>query len=243
MIKILPKKNRLCVLIPAFNEELNIKQVIYEIKKNNKKLKIIVIDDGSTDATGILAKKAGARVLTSNKNCGTGKALQKGFRYALKNNFSFIFQMDADGQHDPRDLKKLIKKMKSVNADMVIGSRYIKKTVYKTPLRRFLCIKFLSIILNIFFKIKIADPTSGYRLFNRKAVGFLLDHYKDGYPEVLSIAALTTAGYKIEEVSVNMRCRFNGKSSLSNISGFLCFINNILEILKYYFMFKIKLDF
>jgi len=225
---------KICVIIPTYNEALNIRHVITEIKKCIKS-EIVVIDDGSKDNTAKIAKLENVVVITCKKNKGSGKAIQKGLRYVLAKNFQIAIQLDGDGQHNPCDIAKLLKKMIKKNADVVIGSRFIKKTNYKAPIERFISIKILSWILRITFGIRITDPTSGFRAINKTTMRFLLDHYSLPYPEALSIAALTSYNFKVEEASVTMRPRFNGKSSLNTFKGFKCLLFNIIEIINYRF--------
>jgi hypothetical protein len=226
----------ICILIPAYNEELNIKQVIGELKSVNKKFQIVVINDGSVDKTGILAKEAGAIVLTNNRNQGSGEAIKKGFRYALKNNFSCAIQIDGDGQHNPEDINKLIKALKTLRVDIIIGSRYIKKTAYKTPFLRLISIGVISILYKLLYNFLINDPTSGYRVFNKKAIQFLNKDYEFRYPEAISIATIIRGNLKIKEISVTMRPRRYGKSSINIFSGFYYFLSAVIKIIYYRFI-------
>jgi hypothetical protein len=227
----------ICILIPVYNEEPNVRKVIRELKKVNNKFHIVVINDGSTDKTASLAKNAGAIVLTNAKNMGSGMAMKKGLRYALAHNFSSAIQIDGDGQHNPKDIKKLIRALKTHTVDMVIGSRYIKKTTYKTPLLRYICIRTIAALYRL-YNFHITDPTSGYRAFNKKAMKFLVKDYTFRYPEAISIAALIKNNFKIKEISITMKPRLYGKSSINILNGFYYFLLNITQIIYYRFVNK-----
>ena len=120
-----------CIIIPAYNEQNSIENVINSIRKVSKKLAIVVVNDGSTDNTFKKAKKTKCTILNHPFNLGIGGAVQTGLMWAKNNKFKFAIQVDADGQHQPKDIPTLLKSLKK--ADMVIGSRYVKKTDYKTP--------------------------------------------------------------------------------------------------------------
>jgi len=229
---------KFCVLIPAYNEELNIQQVIREIRGVDKNLQIIVIDDGSTDNTAGVAKSEKAIVLKQEKNLGSGEALKAGFKYALFQRYQYLLRLDADGQHNPTDIPKLMKALIKDRVDLVIGSRFIKKTKYRIPVYRLVCIKIIALIYRYFYGFMIADPTSGYRGYNRKTARFLLDHYQSAYPEANSFASLIFNHFKIKEVSSAMRPRLHGKSSIHLIKGFYFFLLIVSKIIIYRFKKK-----
>lgn len=218
-------------MIPAYNEELNLGQVIREIKAVERNLKIVVIDDGSEDETSKIAQKEGVIVLSHKKNLGSGEAIKTGFKYALKNNYQYMIRLDADGQHNPQEIPRFIKKLLLEEANMMVGSRFLKKTSYQTPIYRLFCIKTIALIYRLFYGFKITDPTSGYRGYDRKTANFLMNHYQESYPEAISIASLLINGFKIKEISSNMRPRFHGKSSIHLVKGFYFFILIVSKII------------
>lgn len=135
------------IIIPAYNEEENIEAVVESIHKLKIKLDVLVVNDGSTDNTSKVAKKTGAIVIDLPNNLGIGGAVQTGYLYALRNNYDIAIQLDGDGQHDPKDIIKMIEKIEKENYDMVIGSRFIKKTNYKQTFFRMTGIKIMSFII------------------------------------------------------------------------------------------------
>jgi glycosyltransferase involved in cell wall biosynthesis len=161
---------KLFIILPAFNEAPVIGQVLAgvkkELKKINLKSEIVVIDDASWDKTAKVAKEKGATVLTHFINRGLGGALATGMEYARKNKAEIVLTMDSDGQHDPEDLKKVIKPILSQKADIVIGVREIKKM----PFDRKIITLVSSLITYLFFGIYCSDTQSGFRVFNQKAL-------------------------------------------------------------------------
>lgn len=164
-------KKKLMVVLPAFNEEKVIDQVLVNLKKTLKKFigwqsQIVVVDDGSSDKTSIIAHKFGALVLKHPINRGLGGALFTGFQFARLKKVDFLITMDSDGQHDPADIKKIIKPFIEQKADIVIGVR----NIFEMPLDRKI-ITFLSSFLTfLLFGIWCGDTQSGFRGFNRKAI-------------------------------------------------------------------------
>lgn len=201
-----------CIIIPAYNEEKSIKSVTDSIKKVNRKFHIVIINDGSTDKTREIAEKTRVRVINLPFNLGIGGAVQTGIIYAKAKGFEKAVQLDADGQHDPKYIPWLLKKLKGV--DMVIGSRYLKKTGYKTPFVRLLGTKIISELIYLTCAKRIYDPTSGYKAFNKRVIDFFSSHFPQEFPDAVSRVILLKNGYKIKEVPVEMRKRLAGKSSV-----------------------------
>lgn len=164
---------KLCVVLPAFNEEVVISQVLTSVKKELKKLpgwqaQLVVVDDGSHDRTGQVARKAGAIVLRHVLNRGLGGAISTGMGYAKKINADILVTIDSDGQHDPEDIKKVIGPILEGRADVVIGSRLFDRK--KMPLDRLIISWGGSILTFFLFRIWTTDSQSGFRAFNRKAM-------------------------------------------------------------------------
>lgn len=211
------RKKRL-IIIPAFNEEERIGLVIDEIKKFLKGVDIVVIDDGSKDRTGEIAFLKGATVLTHPFNFGYGASLQTGFKYAILNDYDYIAQMDADFQHKGEFLPKLFLEIEKGDYDVIVGSRFLKKAGYKIPLFRFLGMKLFSKITSFLIGQKITDPTSGFRVINKKVAKFYTsDFYPTDFPDADVIIMLKLGGAKIKEIPVKMRSSPPKKSMHSGI--------------------------
>lgn len=207
--------NKILVVIPAYNEGKNIASVVDDIYHQKLALDVLIINDGSQDDTSKKAFQSGALVADLPTNLGIGGARQTGLIYALKNNYDYCLQMDADGQHPAKNIKRLIKAARE--SDVVIGSRFLKKTKYRGALNRRLGIRLLSFILRLVLGQQITDPTSGLRIFSKPVISFLTKNYPVDYPEVEPFLYLHWAGFKIKEVPAEMEFRKAGKSSIAPV--------------------------
>ena len=229
------------IIIPAFNEEKRIQKLISEIKLISEDYEIIVIDDGSNDNTANAALSAGAVVISHPFNLGYGSALQTGYKYALKNYFDIIVQMDADGQHDPKYIPQMIDILANQDIDVLIGSRFKNKTNYKTTLARKLGIKLFSAITSLIIKKKITDATSGYQAIKAKVLPFLVsEFFPSDYPDADLLIMLDYNGFKIEEFAMEM---YPDSQNKSMHKGFLKNIYYIFKMLISIFLLIISINF
>lgn len=206
---------KILAIIPAYNEESNIYNVVTAIKKEAEEVDILVINDGSKDDTGKEAIRAGAKVINMPYNLGIGGAVQTGYIYALQNNYDIAIQVDGDGQHNPKDIEKIIKPIIEGKSDMVIGSRFKDKTDYKPSFCRNLGIMFFSKLVSTLCRASYYDTTSGYRAINRSCMELFCNYYPKDYPEVETIVYACKNGMRITEISVDMNYRKAGKSSIT----------------------------
>ena len=211
-------KDKILIVIPAYNEADNIEGVIKEIKKDINYADILVINDCSKDNTVEIVKKNGVKCITNIFNLRYAWAVQTGLKYAFQNDYDYVIQMDADGQHIAKEAEKLYKEIKKSNVDIVIGSRYLINTGYSCPLFRRIGTKMLATLVRIFCRQKISDPLSGFQCLNKKVI----KKYSKigGYPEFPDanlVIDMLLQGYKIKEVPVKMRLRENGESMHSGI--------------------------
>jgi len=214
-------KESVAVIVPCFNEEEGLPQTLDEILAHFSPENIIVVNDGSKDHTPYVAKKKNVVLISLPINMGIGIAMQTGYRYALQNGFLFAVQCDGDGQHPPDKIEALLKKMNELNADMVLGSRFVDDSVegFKSFAIRRIGIKYLSFLINVITGKKIYDVTSGFRLVNRKVMEIFSNRYPFDYPEPESIVLLDNHGVQIAETPVSMRERKGGISSITAIKG------------------------
>ncbi len=229
--------NNILTVIPAYNEEENISKVIAEIKNYCRQTDIIVINDGSEDETGDLARSAGAVVIDLPYNMGYGAALQTGFKYALRNNYQYVVQIDGDGQHEPADIPRLLGPVFSGEADVVIGSRFLVDNKYKAPFFRKMGMKIFSFLASIITRRKITDPTSGYQALNINGLEFYAgEYYPADFPDADVIIMLHRVGLKVKEMPVVMYQHLSNKSMHAGLKPvyyiFKMFLSIFLTLLR-----------
>ena len=209
--------NDVLVVVPAFNEAASIGQVLDGIQSHG--FRVLVIDDGSTDETSVVAHQKNATVLSLPLNVGVGGALRCGFRYAVENGFSAIIQCDADGQHLPSHLMDLVEATNRTDAHMMIGSRFgSEKTTHDPSLLRRFAMLALSKVAQHATKHSITDSTSGFRLIQQPLLGELATHLPAYYlgDTFETVVVAGRAGYHVEEIGVAMASRKHGASSSGN---------------------------
>ena len=210
---------RVLVIIPAYNEALNIEKTVNKIlnikKKKNYVIDYVVINDGSTDNTYDICVKNKFNCINLINNLGIGGAVQTGYKYAYYNNYDIAIQFDGDGQHDEGYIDILVNEIEKGN-DLVIGSRFVEElsSFKSTKMRRF-GIKILSFAIYICTGKKIYDPTSGFRAVNKKIIERFAFNYPLEFPEPETDAVLLKNNYKFSEVPVEMHERENGVSSIN----------------------------
>jgi glycosyltransferase involved in cell wall biosynthesis len=210
---------RTLLIIPAFNEAASITGVIFAARQHFSG-DVAVIDDGSEDDTGALARVAGAVVLRHPCNLGIGAAVQTGFLYALQQGYDFVVRQDGDGQHDPSQVPRLLEVLERDEADIVVGSRFLAREGYQSTVVRRVGIFILGIV-SALVGARITDPTSGYWAVNRRALTVLARSHPDDYPETEALVLASRAGFRVREQPVVMYARIAGRSSIGAIySGF-----------------------
>jgi glycosyltransferase involved in cell wall biosynthesis len=203
-------------VVPAYNESETIVAVIEALRAHAPRFDTLVIDDGSTDGTDALAAGAGAAVVRLPFNLGIGGAVQTGFVYAREHGYAFLAQVDADGQHDSLELERLIATMDEGAADMVCGSRFLTdEHDYPAPISRRAGIHIFAFLLSRIVGMRVSDPTSGFRLYNRRAIELFARDYPHDYPEVEAVLILHHHRLRMREVPVRMYARGGGVSSIS----------------------------
>ncbi|MBI5328026.1 MAG: glycosyltransferase family 2 protein [Deltaproteobacteria bacterium] len=222
--------NRVLVIIPAYNEAESVEGVISSVKKELPDAGILVVNDGSTDTTGHIAKKLGATVIDLPYNMGIGAAMQTGYKYAANMGYDIAVQVDADGQHPPDQIKHLIGPAMEGRADMVIGSRFLGTGEYQPSLARNIGIKVFAMVVSMITGHRLTDTTSGFRAASKEAIRFFTQTYPEDYPEVEVVVLLHKAGFHIMEVPVNMEPRSGGKSSITPLQAIYYMIKVLLAV-------------
>jgi glycosyltransferase involved in cell wall biosynthesis len=203
-------------VVPAYNESATIVDVVEALRERAPEFDVLVVDDGSTDDTASMARLAGARVLRLPFNVGIGGAVQSGFVFALEHDYEYMAQVDGDGQHEPAELETLVFAMhESRDVDMVCGSRFLTDDYrYPAPISRRTGIHVFAALLSLIVGDRVSDPTSGFRLYNRRAIQLFARDYPHDYPEVEGVLMLHHHRLRMREVPVRMYTRGGGVSSI-----------------------------
>jgi glycosyltransferase involved in cell wall biosynthesis len=207
------------VFIPAWNEEENLPAVLDGLRQRLPWADVLVVDDGSTDRTADVARAHGAEVLSLGSNQGLRIGIATGYRWALEHGYAFCGRVDADGQHPPQELLRLLERVRADECDVAVGSRFVSGNGYApyryrpSPARRFgtgLLRRSVAVVLRRPF----GDATSGLYAVNAKALPLLAEPYTSGAPEVEALIRVVDAGLRLEEVPVDMAPRAGGESKL-----------------------------
>jgi glycosyltransferase involved in cell wall biosynthesis len=221
---------RLLVVVPAYNEEASIRPVLRDIRTVVPEAGVLVVDDGSSDHTREIALAEGVEVLSLPFNLGVGGAMRAGFRFAVRYGYTQVIQVDADGQHDPRQIPMLVGEL--AEADIVIGARFAGTGAYPVRGPRRWAMRTLAFHLSRLTKARLTDATSGFRASGPRAVALFATHYPVEYlgdtVESLVIAAL--AGLRVKQVAVNMRVRSSGRPSQTPIKAMIYLLRACLAL-------------
>jgi len=205
--------SRTLILIPAYDETRAIAVVIAGARRAAPGADVLVVDDGSRDRTSAVARMCGAFVLRHPFNLGHGAALQTGYRWALARGYSFVVQLDADGQHDPRDIPALLGPLAADEADLVLGSRFLSGRTYPISRIRRVAMRFFAALAGWLTGETITDPTTGYQGLGRAAFAFHCgDHFPADFPDADVIVMAHRAGLRLREVPVRMYAPQPGRS-------------------------------
>lgn len=226
-----PSQPKMLVIIPAYNEQANIANVIKTLRQHVPHVDIAVVNDGSHDQTGHEAEAAGAIVLHMPYNVGIGAAVQTAFMFAHAYDYDVVVRSDGDGQHDSEQIQKLVDTLQSGVADMVVGTRFIEHEGYQTSLPRRAGIIILSTLISAIIKQPVTDPTSGFAAFNRRTVQLFAQNYPHDYPEPEGLVVAHRAGLRIREVPVTMKARQGGQSSITSLRSVYYMLKVTLAIL------------
>lgn len=205
----------LLVIVPAWNEQETLAGVIAEIRAAAPGTDVLVVNDGSTDATASVAREAGATVLDLPLNLGVGGAMRAGYKYADREGYQRAVQLDADGQHDPADLDRLYRAMSDSGADVVIGARFAGAGRYQARGPRRWAMGTLAAVLSRVVGTRLTDVTSGFKMSNRPAIELFARNYPAEYlgDTVEALVIAHRSGLRIDQVAVEMRPRAGGTPS------------------------------
>ena len=203
------------IAIPAFNEEASIGAVLQNLREHHPLEHVIVIDDGSRDATSAIALAAGVRVIRHSINLGVGAAMGTAFKFAARHGYDAMVQVDADGQHRPEFLSVLLEQIGS--ADIVIGSRFANGGKFSSTWSRRTVQRIIAATVSAYSRSHLTDVTSGFRLSGPRAIKLFAQHYPVEWlgDTVESLILASRQGLAISEVSVSMNERMGGLPSQS----------------------------
>jgi len=202
-------------VIPAFNEAAALPGVVAELRQRHPALDVLVVDDASVDGTGELLPNLGVRWLQLSQHTGIGGAMRAGLRYARVLGYDSVLRLDADGQHLPEHVERLLEPVRTAAADAAVGSRFREPSGFQSSTARRLVHRALSWCLSRLTRQRVTDPTSGFWSFGPRALQLLGDHYPRGYSEPELLLFLCRNRLKVVEVPVEMRPRQGGRSSLT----------------------------
>ena len=219
------------VIIPAYNEARSLPALLSRLRALYPELDVLVVNDGSLDETVKVVPQFPVRLISLASNLGVGGAVHTGLLVACQEHYDFALQLDGDGQHRPEEISKLLIALHRDGSDMVVGSRFLELQGYQSTRGRRMGILFFSRILSALCHTRITDATSGFRIWNRRAIEVLAGRYPEDYPEVEVILMLHQANLRISEVAVSMLQRAAGKSSIGWMEAFTYMIKTPLAIL------------
>lgn len=213
-------ENRLLILIPAYNEQGAIRQVVQSVKQTVPQCDVLVVDDGSADKTAREAAAGGAIVVRNPFNLSIGGAVQTGLKFAREREYDMVIRIDGDGQHDPTDIQSVYTALQADQADVVIGSRFLSdQAIFSIPWSRRIGIRFFAFMVTCLTRSRATDTTSGFIGLNRAAITTLAKYIPQDYPEVESRIILHKAGLRTLEIPTCMRARETGVSSINSWSS------------------------
>lgn len=223
---------RYAAVIPAYNESQAIESVVAGVNQvgisHNIKIVAVVVNDCSTDDTGKIINNLNCIAIHLPVNLGIGGAVQSGMKYAFRNGFDYAFQVDGDGQHPASEIPKLILSANETKHNVTIGSRFLAKEGFQSSAARRAGIQFFTKLNKLLTGVTIHDPTSGFRLLDRKALAIIQNYYPDEYPEPESLVIYSKHNLTVSETPVMMRERDGGVSSIGGFDAI-------------YYMFKVSL--
>jgi glycosyltransferase involved in cell wall biosynthesis len=232
-----PGPESLLVLIPCFNEEGAVPGVIADVQRVMSGVPILVVDDASGDATALVARRAGAHVLTLPHHLGLGGCVQAGYKLAFELQFAYVIRVDGDGQHLAEDIPEVFRVLRTSGCQMVIGSRYMNGNTQYTSRFRGFGISAFRLVLRPILGRPVHDPTSGFVGVNYEALALFSKSFPLEYPEIEALVVLQRKAFRFQEVPCRTRPRQAGQSSITAVKSIYYIIHVLLgvfvNILKY----------
>jgi len=222
--------SRLLILIPAYNEQGAIGGVVNEAQAVMPGVQVLVVDDCSIDDTVPKARAAGARVLPLPHHLGLGGAVQAGYKLAYELGFDYVIRVDGDGQHDPRDIPKILEALENEGCEMVIGSRFVDGSGEHSGALRAVGIVFFRAVLRPILGRPVRDPTSGFVGVNRRALAVFSASFPLEYPEIEALVVLQRKRFRFVEVPCRMRPRRTGRTTITPLKSIYYMVHVLLGV-------------
>ena len=243
------KPKELLIIIPAYNEEQNILEVLKDLKTPEimEIADVLVVNDASSDATNRIVKNAGFTLISNIFNLGYGSAIQLGYKYAIRRKYKYVIQMDADGQHDICNIRKLYDRLRTPNRegkypDIVLGSRFMDgSSEFEVSAAKQFAYMLFRFLIKLFTGRRIADPTTGLQGLSSRAVLYYSKYgrFDDRYPDANMIILMLLVGYRVEEMPAVMHNRVAGESMHSGLKPIIYMVRMVFSILAVVFRIKI----
>ena len=223
-------KDSLLIIVPAYNEEGAVGGVVRSIRMVLPDAPVLVIDDSSLDATQQAARQAGARVLPLPHHLGLGGCVQAGYKLAFELGYQYVIRVDGDGQHNPRDIPRILDALRNTGAEVVIGSRFVGAGGAHTSIARSAGIVFFRLLLRPILGRMIYDPTSGFIGVNRRALEVFAHSFPLTYPEIEALVVLQRKRFRFHEIHCVMRPRRTGKSTITALKSLRYMVHVLLGV-------------
>lgn len=222
--------SKVLILIPAYNEQDAIGGVVNEVHAVMPGAPVLVVDDCSVDDTVSIARATGARVLPLPHHLGLGGAVQAGYKLAYELGFDYVIRVDGDGQHDPRDIPKILEALEREGCEMVIGSRFVDGSGEHTGILRAIGIVFFRAVLRPILGRPVRDPTSGFVGVNRRALSVFSASFPLEYPEIEALVVLQRKRFRFVEVRCCMRPRRTGRTTITPLKSLYYMVHVLLGV-------------
>jgi len=218
------------ILIPALNEEGAVGGVVEEVRAIMTGVPVVVVDDCSSDGTIAAARTAGAEVLALPHHLGLGGAVQAGYKLAYELGYDYVIRVDGDGQHDPRDIPKILEALEQGGCEMVIGSRFLNGSGGHSGIFRAAAIVFFRAVLRPILGHPVRDPTSGFVGVNRTALALFSRSFPLEYPEIEALVVLQRKRFRFVEVPCRMRPRRAGRTTITPLKSLYYMVHVLLGV-------------
>ena len=247
------KRKDLLIIIPAYNEEKTIAGLLekLELPEVSEIADVLVMNDASSDSTNEIVKERNHKVVKHVFNLGYGSGLQLGYKYAVRKGYDYVIQMDADGQHDICNIRRIYDELKTKDEhgnypDSVMGSRFMEgSTEFPITLTKKIAWTWFQVLIKLFTGVKIVDPTTGLQGLNRRTFSFYstYDHFDDKYPDANILTQMLLLGYQLRQIPAVMHIRETGESMHSGLKPFIYMFRMTFSVLAAWIREKIlKMD-